>query len=253
MAYGILGTFSQPPVGPGEMVLMDYRTAHLPPAARQEPATFLYAMDLGQGRYFVEETSLASDPPLPYARLEQRLHQRLAYQELQVQQVLHIERVNFPMNPPLPYLDQPILGYGAAAGMVHPASGYQVGAALRRAPELAQATARALDQPGATPAGAARAGWQALWPAHLRRKRSLYLLGLHTLLDFDSDTLQSFFAAFFRLPLPLWSGYLSNTLTTRQLLPAMLRLFRLAPPEVRRQLIAAAGRQAGLLREIVRP
>jgi hypothetical protein len=41
--------------------------------------------------------------------------------------------------------------------MVHPPSGYMVGKALRRAPEVAQAIARALGAAGATPHSAARA------------------------------------------------------------------------------------------------
>ena len=35
-------------------------------------------MDLGEGRFFVEETSLALAPPVPYATLKQRLERRLA-------------------------------------------------------------------------------------------------------------------------------------------------------------------------------
>ena len=44
----------------GRFVLMDYRCDHLRDDQRSEPPTFLYAMDLGDGVFFVEETSLAS-------------------------------------------------------------------------------------------------------------------------------------------------------------------------------------------------
>ena len=42
------------------------------------------------------------------------------------------------MNLPLPFKKQFVLGFGGAASMVHPASGYMVGSLLRRAPLLAQ-------------------------------------------------------------------------------------------------------------------
>jgi lycopene beta-cyclase len=251
VAYGIVGSFSPPPVRPGQMVLMDYRAEHLDDTQRRQPATFLYAMDLGEGRYFVEETSLASQPPMAMQQLEQRLYQRLAYHGVQLTYTEHIERVQFPMDLPLPYLDQAVLGYGGAASLVHPASGYQVGAALRRAGGVAQAVAAALGAADTSPQRAASAGWQALWPPHLRRKHNLYLFGLQTLLDFDQDTLQRFFSAFFRLPDPLWSGYLSDSLTTRQVLQAMLRLFQNAPTSVRRELVRSAGRHPNQLWKIL--
>lgn len=77
-AYGVVGRFSAPPVEPEQFVLMDYRAGHLSAAERLEPPTFLYAMDLGGGRFFVEETSLALAPPVPIDCLRQRLERRLA-------------------------------------------------------------------------------------------------------------------------------------------------------------------------------
>ncbi|MEB3307752.1 MAG: lycopene cyclase family protein, partial [Cyanobacteriota bacterium] len=74
-AYGIVGRFSAPPVEPGQFVLMDYRCDHLSSEECQQPPTFLYAMDLGDGVFFVEETSLALAPPVPYSLLQQRLKQ----------------------------------------------------------------------------------------------------------------------------------------------------------------------------------
>ncbi len=247
-AYGIVGEFSAPPVQPGQMVLMDYRTDHLTPEQQREPPTFLYAMDLGDGRFFVEETSLAHVPGVPLSMLEQRLHRRLESSGVAVRQVLHIERCLFPMNNPLPYLDQPVMGFGGAASMVHPPSGYMVGGALRRAAGVAQAIAQALGAAGATPLSAARAGWQALWSPARRRRRQLYLFGLASLMRCDSLTIQAFFESFFGLPRPEWTGYLSDTLSTAELARTMLRLFVRVPGHVRRTLIAAAGAEHDLLR-----
>ena len=118
-AYGIAGVFSAPPVKAGRFVLMDYRCDHLTPEERLAPPTFLSAMDLGDGRFFVEETSLALAPALPFATLRDRLHRRLAHRGVTVLEVEEEEFCLFPMNPSLPRLDQRVLGFGGAASMVH--------------------------------------------------------------------------------------------------------------------------------------
>jgi lycopene beta-cyclase len=123
-AYGIVGHFSAPPVEPQQFVLQDFRSEHLSAAERaNEPPTFLYAADLGEGVYFVEETSLAIAPPMSFEMLERRLHQRLAARGIKVTAVHEVERCIFPMTLPLPDLHQPIVAFGGAASMVHPATG----------------------------------------------------------------------------------------------------------------------------------
>ena len=246
-AYGVVGTFTRPPVRAGRLVLMDYRADHLTAEERAgEPPTFLYAMDLGDGRHFVEETSLAHAPAVPFDLLRNRLHRRLAYYGTAVATVEHEEFCLFPMNMPVPLLDQPVLGYGGAASMVHPASGYQVGAALKYAPTVAQALKGALADPLATPQQIAAAGWGAIWPAARLRKHRLYLFGLQTLLTFDEARLQRFFAAFFQLPRRQWGGYLSNTLTMPEIIQAMTGLLISAPMDVRRGLIGSAFQHPGM-------
>jgi lycopene cyclase-like protein len=246
-AYGVVGRFSAPPVEPGQFVLMDYRADHLSAAERQEPPTFLYAMDLGGGRFFVEETSLALAPPVPYAVLQQRLERRLAHRGVAVEQVEHEEFCLFPMNLPLPDLDQPVLGFGGAAAMVHPASGYMVGALLRRAPAVASAVAAALAaDPQAPSAALARAGWQALWPQELRRKHALYQFGLEKLMRFSEPQLRAHFSTFFSLPSAQWYGFLANTASVPELLAAMVQLFATAPWSVKAGLMGMQGRELQL-------
>ena len=246
-AYGVVGRFTAPPVQPGQFVLMDYRCDHLSPEERSEPPTFLYAMDLGQGRFFVEETSLALAPPVPYATLKQRLERRLAHRGVAIEQVEHEEFCLFPMNLPLPDLDQPVLAFGGAAAMVHPASGYLVGALLRRAPVLAAAVAARLRaEPAADSLQLAQAGWQALWPPELRRKHALYQFGLEKLMRFSEPQLRGHFASFFSLPSAQWYGFLTNTLSLGELLAAMLALFATAPWSVRWGLMGMRGRELQL-------
>ncbi len=246
-AYGVVGRFTAPPVQPGQFVLMDYRADHLSEAERQEPPTFLYAMDLGQGRFFVEETSLALAPPVPYATLKQRLERRLAHRGVAIEQVEHEEFCLFPMNLPLPDLDQPVLAFGGAAAMVHPASGYLVGALLRRAPVLAAAVAARLRaEPAADSLQLAQAGWQALWPPELRRKHALYQFGLEKLMRFSEPQLRAHFATFFSLPKEQWYGFLVNTASVPELIMAMLRLFATAPWNVKAGLMGMQGRELAL-------
>jgi len=247
-AYGIVGRFESPPVAPESFMLMDYRSDHLrDKELRAAASTFLYAMDLGDGRYFVEETSLALAPPLTMGMLEHRLQQRLAAMRSEPVEVEHVERCLFPMNLALPDLRQPVLGFGASASMVHPASGYLVGALLRRAPALADALVEALSVPDRAPGELAQAGWQALWPRELVRRHQIHQLGLEKLMRFEESRLRHFFGSFFRLPQPLWSGFLASTLATPDLVAAMLRLFTTTSWDVRRGLLEFQGPEAALL------
>ena len=244
-AYGVVGRFSEAPISSGRFVLMDYRSHHLSEMQRQEPPTFLYAMDLGDGVYFVEETSLALAPGVPYDVLQQRLKQRLEHRGVQITEVLHEEFCLFPMNLPLPDRNQPLLAFGGAASMVHPASGYMVGSLLRRGPGLAEALAAALADPSLGSVDLARRGWKALWPMELVLRHQLYQFGLGRLMGFNEQLLRRHFATFFSLPREDWFGFLTNTLPLPRLMGVMLRLFAQSPWELRRGLVlGAAQRQA---------
>jgi lycopene cyclase-like protein len=247
-AYGIVGRFSQAPVEDGQFVLMDFRSEHLSAADKaQNLPTFVYAADLGEGLYFVEETSLASAPALGFDLLERRLQQRLKSRGIEVLEVHEVERCLFPMNLPMPSFDQPVVAFGGAASMVHPGSGYSIGAQLRRAPDLAQAIAQALKDETATPQMIAKAGWQGLWPNDRLRKYYLYRFGLEKLMRFDEDRLKHFFDTFFSLPQSRWAGFLADGLTPPELVLAMVRLFAIAPNDVRWGLMQFPGKEAPLL------
>ena len=236
-AYGLVARFSSDPINSGRFVLMDYRCDHLTEQQRLDPPTFLYAMDLGDGVFFVEETSLAHAPGITYDVLKQRLQQRLQRRGVEVTEVLHEEFCLFPMNLPLPDFSQPLLAFGGAASMVHPASGYMVGALLRRGPGLADALAAALADPSRSPSDLARRGWQALWPMELVLRHQLYQFGLGRLMGFNERLLRLHFATFFSLPQEDWFGFLTNTLPLPRLMGVMLRLFTLSSWELRRGLV----------------
>ena len=240
-AYGVVGRFSKPPIEENRFVLMDYRCDHLSEEQRGEPPTFLYAMDLGDGAFFVEETSLALAPGVPYDVLKQRLQQRLDLRGVEITEVIHEEFCLFPMNLPLPDRNQPVLAFGGAASMVHPASGYMVGSLLRRGPDLADAVAEAIANPSLGSAALAQRGWQALWPIELVLRHQLYQFGLGRLMGFNEELLRTHFATFFSLPREEWFGFLTNTLPLPRLMGVMLRLFALSPWDLRRGLVLGAA------------
>ena len=252
--YGVVGRFNTPPVEKGQFVLMDYRCDHLSSKERKEPPTFLYAMDLGNGRFFLEETSLGLAPPVTLETLKSRLKRRLAHRNLEITSLEHEELgLYLPMNMPLPDLQQPLLGFGGAAAMVHPASGYMVGALLRRSPLVAKVIANAMLEKNASPASIAEKGWAALWPPDLRRKQALYQFGLEKLMRFEESQLRDFFQGFFALPNKQWYGFLTNTLSLSQLVKAMWTMFLSAPWNVRWGLMGMQGRELYLLWQFLKP
>ena len=253
-AYGIVGRFSAPPVDPGQFVLMDYRCDHLSEAERRcAPPTFLYAMDFGDGVFFAEETSLALAPAVPYDVLKDRLLRRLALRGIRVEEVQHEEFCLFPMNLPLPDLQQRVVGFGGSASMVHPASGYMVGSLLRRAPGLADAIAAGLKDPHTGGQQLAAQAWKALWPLELQRRHALYRFGLEKLMRFSEPQLRAHFSTFFALPREQWFGFLTNTLSLPELIAAMARLFVVAPWSVKAGLMLMQDRELSLAVRMLRP
>ena len=237
-AYGVVGRFSSPPVEKEQFVLMDFRPDHLTSKEKTEPPSFLYAMDFGDDIFFVEETSLACSPPLSWSTLRARLQARLSHRGVEIREILHEEHCLFPMNLPLPHRDQPLLAFGGAASMVHPASGYMVGALLRRAPALAKQLSVAISmRPSLDSSSLAKKGWEVLWSPELVQRHRLYQFGLRRLMSFREDELRDFFATFFHLPRKDWSRFLANTLPLPKLILVMLKLFWIAPWQIRKGMI----------------
>ncbi len=233
-AYGVVGRFSLPPVDKDQFVLMDFRPDHLTEKELKEPPSFLYAMDFGQDLFFVEETSLACAPPVSLSTLRKRLLARLSHRGIKIEEIVHEEHCLFPMNLPLPYRNQPLLAFGGSASMVHPASGYMVGALLRRAPALAKELSESLSiDPALDSSELAEKGWKVLWTTELIQRHRLYQFGLKRLMSFEEELLRSFFATFFKLPKKDWSRFLANTLPFPKLVLVMFKLFIISPIKVK--------------------
>lgn len=242
-AFGAVVPGPVPGVDPGRATLMDWDDAGLPPSP---VPTFLYALPFPDGSVFVEETVLVGRPAVPLEALEARLRARLALRGVELPAGGERELCWIPMGGPLPSPRQRVVGFGGAAGMVHPATGYLLARVLADAPVLAAALADVLGRPGGAPAAASRAGWEALWPADRRRRHALFRFGMEALLRLDPRDTRDFFAAFFQLPDPDWQGYLGDRLPAAELAGVMGRFFARAPRRIRGRLTSAALGSGGL-------
>ena len=231
VAHGVIARTEGAAIDPGTCLLMDWTSV---PGDDDPRPSFLYAMDLGDGRWLLEETVLAATAPASTAVLSQRLNRRLADRGVRVTELEAVELVRIPMGLAPPAV-QDVVGVGTAGGLVHPATGYSVAASLRAAPRVAQAVSDALLR-RATPAAVSAAGWAALWPTDRRRARALELFGLDALLGMGRAEVGEFFGAFFALPQEQWSGYLSGTASAREVAALMTELFRVSPWSMRRRL-----------------
>lgn len=222
-AWGEVVTGAEALVPRGSAVFMDWAT----PATLREAgngAVFVYGMDVGDGRALVELTSLAAAPPRPLADLRTGLHALLA--AVGARPVGRSERVAIPLGP-VPARDtSAAVRFGAAAGLVHPATGYSVATALRLAPVLAGGIADALGGPSAA-RGAAVA--RAVLPRSRRATLGLLTRGLEVLLPLDQAGCDTFFGAFLDLPPATWRPYLDPTSPPAAVARAMGATLRALP------------------------
>ena len=213
-AVGVVVPAAQaaPFVGPGEALIMDWRK---PPAATTGDPTFLYAIPVSADEVLLEETSLARRPGLPLRELRLRLHARLAEHGIPVPE--GEERVHIPLD------GRARNGaFGAAAGWIHPATGYSVAAALRRAPVVA---------------GSIADGREVTRSAAERAVRALRLRGLEALLALRPEDVPEFFNGFFESSDSLQRDYLGGHDDLRGTARAMLRLFGSASWAMRGRLV----------------
>jgi lycopene beta-cyclase len=220
-------------VTPGNALFMDWRPHH----GEAGWPTFLYAVPVASDRILLEETSLARRPGLALGVLRRRLHARLAHHRIAVPPGGE-ERVRIPVDRPLPaarHWRGPVVPFGAASPLVHPATGYSVATALRLAPRVAAAVEAALQHGGSAEAGAA--AWRTVWsPAaltvHALRRRSL-----ESLLRFPSHLVPKFFDVFFRLPQRHRWTYLTGREDIQGSAAAMGALFTASPWWLRQRLV----------------
>jgi len=210
-------------VGPYDkkaMTLFDYRTDHFLPNSQELSKaefapTFMYAMPLGDtsNRIFFEETSLVARPALSFMECKERCMTRLAHLGITVTDIEEEEYCYIPMGGPLPVKDQRVVGFGGAAAMVHPSTGYHLCRAMMGAGAVARVIRDELSNAevrGWNPDRAAARAYNAIWSPSNIAQRNFAVFGGEYLMKQNVVGLRGFFGGFFKLPLSMWGGFLAG-------------------------------------------
>ncbi|CAH9101855.1 unnamed protein product [Cuscuta epithymum] len=246
-AYGMEVEVENNPYDPSLMVFMDYRdyARHKVHSLEAQFPTFLYAMPMSGTRVFFEETCLASKEAMPLEFLKKKLLLRLETMGVRIKKTYEEEWSYIPVGGSLPNTEQKNLAFGAAASMVHPATGYSVVRSLSEAPRYASVIANILKQSHGVDMlmssgnieNISTKAWSTLWPQERKRQRSFFLFGLALILQLDIEGMRTFFHTFFRLPKWMWQGFLGSTLSSLDLMLFALYMFVIAPSDMRKRLI----------------
>ena len=228
------------------MVLMDF--SHTFEATTDDdpgPAlpTFLYRLPFDDTE-LLEETVLVARDRVPMELLQRRLHQRLNGQL--DSPPLHTEHCYIAMGGGPPQTTGRSMAWGAAASMVHPATGYSLGHTLRWAREAAQPIAHIVQaQPSAASLD------PIAWPDDRAHAWALFRFGLEALQDMDQKTTRAFFRTFFETSADEAMDFLRWRLSARGIRGFMWDFFRQAPASIRWRL-ATHGAGVGGIRLISR-
>lgn len=234
-AYGLTvpGDLAGPLLGGEEAVLMDWRPA---PGTTLSAPTFLYAVPVPGGGTLLAETCLAGHPAFGPGMLRRRLHARLVTHGIPVE-AGRTERVRIaldvPVPMPLPGLTVP---FGAAAALVHPATGYSIADTFRLAPRAATAIAASIER---GPGVATLAARNAVWPPAARTVHLLRRRGLSALLAMPDELVPEFFEVFFGQSPAAQHAFLSDRCDVSGVMSTMASLFRSARPSLRSVLLGA--------------
>jgi lycopene beta-cyclase len=205
--------------------------------------SFLYAVPLGGGRLLLEETSLARRPGLDVAILRRRLRAKLAARGVEVDEGAATELVAFPVDIPPTRGVGATVAFGAAAGVVHPATGYSLATSLVMADPVVAALADAMGDPD--PHAPARAARQVVWSARARAVHHLRRRGLEVLLALPPEGVVDFFELFFSLPRHHQHAYLTARDDLVAVRNANWAVFRGADGTLRRHLLRWGVRLIG--------
>lgn len=197
------------------------------------PPSFLYSLPLTSQEVFVEETVLATRDKVDWAMLKNRLE--LRKKELGIQQAIQLEEeyCTIEMGGGLPAFGR-TLAFGAAAGFVHPVTGFQVMRSIRTAPKLAACLKENWDKDLDS---LSALSWNAIWNSTQLQNRRLYLVGLDILTRLNLSETQSFFDAFFKGSRSELSGFLLGSGSTKEVETSMWNTFNNANWRTRRLIV----------------
>ena len=172
------------------MTLFDYRTDHFDgdeselTKASKSP-TFMYAMPLGDNRIFFEETSLVALPAMSFQECKDRCFKRLEHLGIKATKIEEEEFCYIPMGGALPQRDQRIFGFGGAAAMVHPSTGYHLCRMMMGGTDAAKAIKDELSKSEPNIDKAVASAYHALWSPENIRQRNFAVFGGEFLMKQD--------------------------------------------------------------------
>ncbi|MGW5451392.1 lycopene cyclase family protein [Nocardia sp. NPDC003979] len=211
-AYGVV--VDRATLGSAPTLFMDWRLDN--GAGPHDPRSFLYAVPLGADAMLFEETCLVGRPALTPEVLRARLEHRLRVRGIPLTGTERLERVRFPVAGGKPGAGR----FGAAGGLIHPATGYSVAASLATADLVVD---------GGSP-----------WTVRARTVAALRRAGLRALLALPPQDLPIFFEAFFDLTPARQRSYLSGHDDLSGTVAAMSALFAALPSRLRRILATSS-------------
>jgi len=229
IAYGVLATVDESnvpdtdfagPYSKEAMTLFDYRTDHFPENSNElskaeNAPTFMYAMPLDSNRIFFEETSLVARPAVSFQECKERFLTRMEHLGISITDIEEEEFCYIPMGGALPAKDQRVVGFGGAAAMVHPSTGYHLCRAMMGAGSMAKVIREELKSTGSSstswnPDRAAARAYDAIWSPSNIAQRNFAVFGGEFLMKQKVEGLRGFFDGFFKLPLEQWGGFLAG-------------------------------------------
>mmetsp|Transcript_9330 Transcript_9330/g.18819 ORF Transcript_9330/g.18819 Transcript_9330/m.18819 type:complete len:616 (+) Transcript_9330:58-1905(+) len=224
IAYGVLAKVDESNIPDSDyagpyykeaMTLFDYRTDHFPEGSNElskaeKAPTFMYAMPLDGNRIFFEETSLVARPAVSFQECKERYLTRMEHLGITITEIEEEEFCYIPMGGPLPAADQRVVGFGGAAAMVHPSTGYHLCRAMMASGSAAEAIRKELANDNFNPDRAAASAYNAIWSPTNIAQRNFAVFGGEFLMKQNVEGLRGFFDGFFKLPLELWGGFLAG-------------------------------------------
>jgi lycopene beta-cyclase len=218
---------------------MDFRPVEGDPPSGivdRAPPTFCYTVPVADG-WLHEETVLATRSGVSSEFLLERLARRLRMQPGRLcQRAVRTEHVDIALGVGPPSRRVETTPFGAAAGLVHPATGFSVAASIRAAPGVAAAIASALEDAGGGFVDNEMVT-AALWSRPARRTRFLHDYGLAAMVRMDAPQIRSFIDRFFELPNADWSAYLRVDADDSDVARTMWKLFGSADWRTRASLV----------------
>jgi len=141
-----------------------------------------------------------------------------------------------PLGGTLPVVPQRNIAFGAAAGLVHPATGYSIVNSLKMAGSVADAIAKGIESGDQD--GYVDDAWKIIWNDERRRQMGFYQFGMELIESLRLEQLRQFFRTFFALPRNYWTGFLSHRLSSLDLMGFALNTFFVGSNELRFLLVA---------------